>query len=356
VVFEAATMYYLHDMTMAAIARHLKVSRSTVSRLLTEARDTGVVRISLEQRGGGSDIAREFQRIFSVRAHLVPIREGTPETQQLEQVAQAAGNLVTDHMEPGSVLGIAWGRTTSAVTAALRPKPCPGSVVVQLNGAASPLSSGIPYVGSILSAAGQAFGSSVHHFPVPAFFDYASTRAGMWKERSVQRVLTMQDRADIVLFGVGSLSGSLTSDVYAAGYLDADDLQTLRDERVVGDICTIMLRFDGSYSDIRINRRATGPTPRDLARVERRICVVAGTGKARPLLAALRTRAITDLVVDARTAHEVLELARRTEIYAPTSTPGGGRRRGAAAWSETGADTRPPPEALATLYQERQRG
>ena len=53
------------------------------------------------------------------------------------------------------------------------------------------------------------------------------------------------------------------------------------------------------------------PTPAQLARIPRRLCVVAGTGKARATLAALRARAATDLVIDEATARAVLALAER---------------------------------------------
>ena len=43
-VYEAASMYYAQGETMEVIARHLGVSRSTVSRLLARARAEGVVR------------------------------------------------------------------------------------------------------------------------------------------------------------------------------------------------------------------------------------------------------------------------------------------------------------------------
>lgn len=310
-VYEAALMYYLQDETMEAIARRMAVSRSTVSRLLARARETGVVRISLQQPGESSRaVSRDFERHFRVHAHVVPVREGATDVQRLEQVAVVAGRLVSGWMHPGTVLGIAWGTTLSAVTAHLTPHPCPGSAVVQLNGAANPVTSGIPYAGSIISAAAEAFDSSVHHFPVPAFFDYATTREVMWRERSVRRVLAMQHRADVAVFGVGALSGSVASHVYAAGYLDEQDLDTLRAEQVVGDVCTVMLRADGSFSDIALNARATGPTPRDLAAVERRVCVASGTAKAAPLLAALRAGVVTDLVVDEPTALEVLRHSR----------------------------------------------
>ncbi len=55
-VLRAASMYYLQDMKMEAIAKHLHTSRSTVSRLVKRARDTGLVEISLRparSRGPG---------------------------------------------------------------------------------------------------------------------------------------------------------------------------------------------------------------------------------------------------------------------------------------------------------------
>ena len=46
-VLRAASMYYLQDVKMDVIARHLHTSRSTVSRLLKRARETGLVEITL---------------------------------------------------------------------------------------------------------------------------------------------------------------------------------------------------------------------------------------------------------------------------------------------------------------------
>ena len=40
-------------------------------------------------------------------------------------------------------------------------------------------------------------------------------------------------------------------------------------EGVVGDVCTVFLRADGTYRDIALNERATGPAPEELRRVPR---------------------------------------------------------------------------------------
>ena len=79
----------------------------------------------------------------------------------------------------------------------------------------------------------------------------------------------------------------------------------------MGDVCTVMLREDGTYADIPINRGATGYTPAQLAEVPRRICVVSGPTKAAPLLGALRAGVATDLVIDWDTAKALLTRANK---------------------------------------------
>jgi DNA-binding transcriptional regulator LsrR (DeoR family) len=302
----AATMYYLQDEQMSAIARRLGTSRSTVSRLLKAARETGLVQIAVRPEfDAGTGLAERIRSTFGVRAHVVPVRVGARDVERLDEVAMVAARLLVDLFDDEMVLGVAWGTTVSAVARALGRKPTRGGTVVQLNGAANTVTSGVDYASTIITAFGAAFDAEVRHFPVPAFFDYAETRQAMWRERSVQRVLSVQRRADVALFGVGALGGQVPSHVYSAGYLDEGDLGALYAAGVVGDVCTVFLREDGSYRDIAINQRATGPTPGELARVPHRLCVVAGEAKLRPLLAAIRAGAVTDLVIDEPTARRL---------------------------------------------------
>ena len=306
-VLRAATMYYFQDMKMEAIARHLHTSRSTVSRLLKRARDTGLVEITLRTpstRAPG--LGQSISATFGVATVVVPVPDTTDYLDRLEQVAITSAKLLASWFDSDMVMGIAWGTTLAAVSRHLAHKPTRGSAVVQLNGAANNRTSGVNYTSNLISSFGSAFDAAVHYFPVPAFFDFPETKAAMWRERSVSRVLEVQGRADIALFSVGAVAGAIPSHVYAAGYLDDDDVRTLHAEGVVGDVCTVFLRADGSYRDVVLNARATGPTPDELHRVPRRVCVVAGDNKVVPLLAALRSGVVTDLVVDEVTATRLL--------------------------------------------------
>ena len=337
-------MYYVQGETMEVIAHHLGVSRSTVSRLLARARQEGVVRVSLVQPGGAGSLEGRMAQVFGVRTHIVPVREGTTEIHRLQQVASVAAAHMVDLIEAlaepgrgrgvgaresggpegdepagsgrdadagGVVVGVAWGTTMSEVSAALPSRSVPGLTVVQLNGASDPVREG-PSAGEVLSRMRLSLGARTISFPVPAFFDHVATREAMWSERSVKRVLSVVRRASLAVFGVGALdalNGALPSQVYEGGHLTARDQAVLRRQNVVGDVCTVLLRSDGSWRDVTLNARATGPTPAQLSRIPRRLCVAAGTGKARALLAALRARTATDLIVDDATARAVLELA-----------------------------------------------
>ena len=301
-------MYYLQDLTMETIAKHLGTSRSTVSRMVKHARETGLVEITLRPtHSNAPSLGQKIREVYGIEAYVVAVPDHNSEVERLEQVALTTARLIGTWFDSNMILAVAWGTTLSAIARNLPRKTTRGSAVVQLNGAANTRTSGVEYAGDLIAEFGKAFDAHVHYFPVPAFFDYAETKEAMWRERSVRRVLAQQRRADIALFSVGALSGGLPSHVSTAGYLEASDVAVLDPEGVVGDVCTVFLREDGTYKDVALNARATGPSPSELRRVPRRVCAVAGDNKVVPLRAALRARVVTHLIVDEVTATKLLE-------------------------------------------------
>lgn len=308
--YRAALMHYVQNETMESIARQLKVSRSTVSRLIQLAREEGYVKFSFNPpRGASPRLQSEIAQHFGVETWMVPSPIRANARQRLRLVAEVAGSMISGAVFPGVTIGIAWGNTLSAVSEHLIDNHVEGARVVQLNGAASMSSSGIFYAGGIMEAFGKAFRAEVQYFPVPAFFDYVETKQALWRERSVRRVLELQDQIDVAIFGVGSLQGQPLSMVYAGGYLTVEEMDQLKREGVVGDVCTVLLRADGTWEDLEINQRASGPTPADLRRIPRRICVVFGADKAVALLAALRAGVVTDLIIDEQCAVRLMRLS-----------------------------------------------
>ncbi|TPW73502.1 sugar-binding transcriptional regulator [Schumannella sp. 10F1B-5-1] len=304
----AAQLYYLQDLTMDAIARELHTSRSSVSRLLSFARETGLVEISIHSPLDLSTRTQhEIRTRHGVTAHVVPVPDRISEVDRLERVAISAARILSGLVDSNMTIGIAWGSTLSAMGRHLLSKKTHNVHLVQLNGAANTRTSGIPYAGEILSRFGAAFGAEPHQFPVPALFDDPATKQALFRERSIRRVLELQRRTDLAVFGLGSPQAVVPSHVYAGDYFDADDHEILRTEGVVGDVATVFYRADGSDDGIALNARSSGPSLDEMRAIPRRLCVVSGLSKLESLRGALEAGIMTDLVVDEDTARHLVD-------------------------------------------------
>lgn len=307
---KAAQLYYLQDLTMEAIGSELRVSRSTVSRLLSMARSQGIVDIRVHSpEDAPRRIEGQIKDLYGVNAYLVPVPDRTSHVDRLERVALSAARMLGQFFSPNMTLGIAWGSTLSAISRHLIKKTVNNAEVVQLNGAGNDHTTGVTYASEILQRFGEAYQARVQHFPVPTFFDNAKTKELMWQERSTERVLELQRRMDLALFGLGSMFADVPSQVYTGGYLNAREIQQLRDEGIVGDVATVFYRADGTWTDIEVNARASGPGLNVISRAPRRLCVVSGQRKLEALRGALAAGVMTDLIIDDGTARELVGFA-----------------------------------------------
>ncbi|MGO4105143.1 sugar-binding transcriptional regulator [Leifsonia sp. YAF41] len=303
----AAHLYYMQDLTMDAIARELHTSRSSISRLLSHARASGLVDIQIHSPlDAPSRLEKTILDRFQVAAHVVPVPDHVSDVDRLERVALSVARILGQYFDSNMTMGVAWGSTVSAISRHLTPKQTHNSQIVQLNGAGNMRTTGIGYASEILRRFGDAFGAHVQQFPVPAFFDDPATKNALWRERTVSRLLEIQAHMDVALFGLGSTFSEVPSHVYAGGYLDQKDYESLSASGVVGDVATVFFRADGSSDGIPLNDRSSGLDFDVLRRTPRRICVVSGISKLESLRGALAANLITDLFVDEGTARALV--------------------------------------------------
>ncbi|MEV4399418.1 sugar-binding domain-containing protein [Nonomuraea sp. NPDC049607] len=305
----AARKYYLHGVTMDTIARELGASRSTVSRLLAYARDVGLVEIRvMPPRSRSTRSEADLAGRYGVHAHVVPVPATASTVERLERCAVYTARLLTSVFDSDMIIGLSWGTMVNAISRCLVPKQTANCQIVQLNGLGNARTTGMHYAGAVLTAFGAAFGAYVQQFPLPLFFDSARTKELLLAERSVRRVVELQQSADAVLFSVGTVTDGVPSSPYLSGYfLDEADFASLRQDGAVGDIATSFYRLDGSHEGVSFNARTSGPDLDQLRQVKHRICAVSGDHKVDALHAALAGGYVTDLVIDEITAHVLLE-------------------------------------------------
>ena len=304
-----ARMYYYGERTTQEIAAELGVSRSKVSRLLKLAKERGLVEIRILDPETQTHALEHLLRAhFGVReVQVVDVPEAAGEEVWLERVATVAAAYLATLMQDGTTLAMAWGTTVSAISERLGVKPLKNVQVVQLNGSGNTHDAGLRYSAELLRHFADAYGAKTHTFPVPTFFDFPETKRALWRERSVRRILDLQARADVFLYSIGAVEAGVPSHVYTGGYLEPADLTELHSAGVVGDIATVFFRADGSYQDIPINARASGPDLSLLAKAENAVCVVSGRGKVAGVRAALRGGYLKKLIIDEPTARLLCE-------------------------------------------------
>jgi deoxyribonucleoside regulator len=303
-----AHMYYYQDMTTDAIAHEMQLSRSTVSRLLSFAKQEGFVNIRIiNPEEHPQQLEKKIIDKFQImKVHVVPVPEIVGEEEWLERVAQYTAYYLNTIFDSNIILGIAWGTTLSAISRHLLPKTTHDAQIIQLNGAGNTQTMGIEYASEIIMRFAQNFQAAAHLFPVPTFFDYAETKKALWEERSIQRLLNLQRSADLLLYSIGAVNAGIPSHVYSGGYLEKKDYSELAHEQIAGDIATVFFRENGSFRNIPINKRASGPNL-ELFQDKYGICIVSGLGKVKGLYAALKGKLMKELVVDEPTARQLVD-------------------------------------------------
>lgn len=305
---KVARMYYYQNMTTGAIAKEFNVSRSTVSRLISYAKENGLIDIRIiDPTEEPNRLANKISKKYQIKnVHVVAVSETAGEAEWLQRVANFAANYLNTVFESNMILGIAWGTTMTAVSRHLLKKNTHNTQIVQLNGAGNTSTMGIEYASQIIMRFSENYRSRAHLFPVPTFFDYPETKQAMWREGSIKRILDLHEQADLFLYSIGAVNAGMPSHVYSGGYLSELDYRELGKHKIAGDIATVFFKEDGNFDNIPLNKRASGPNL-ELFKQKYGVCVVSGLAKVRGLNAALKGKLMSELITDEPTARALVD-------------------------------------------------
>lgn len=297
-----AELYYDEAKTQDEIGALLKISRWKVGRLLTHARETGVVRIEIvHPRARRLGLEREVVERFGLSdAVIVPVDEDA----ELERVAQAAADHLTALRPVPRTLGVSWGRTLTAVADALPEGWANGVSVVQLNGGVS-LNRRSGGAASLAMTIAQRAGGQAALLPSPAILERIETKQAIEADRTVAGILEQAADARTYLYSAGP--ADVTSAHVENGYLTAADVEELARRGAVGDVLGRYIDADGNVVDPQLDARTVGVDLDRLRGAERTIFVTAGSAKHDIARTVVTSGLCTVLVTDETTARALLE-------------------------------------------------
>jgi deoxyribonucleoside regulator len=306
---QVARAYYLDNQIQSEIARSLGISRSLVSRYLTAAREQGIVRIQIVDPSEisyqvGQTLKQHFPHLKEVV--VAPSFSVEPDSVRI-MIGRYAANYLIHLLKPGQTLTLGCGRTLRAMVDALQHRRLPGSVIVQAMGNIGHEAHNIDY-NEIARQAAEALGGRVYYVSAPAILGKASGRADdlIKANPALESALSLAKSADVYMVGIGSIE---SDQLYTrTGLLQDEELDDLRKQRAVGDICGHFFNIEGQQQKSAFEEQLVGIQLDDLRRAEYAIGVAGGTDKVVSVLGALRGEFINTLVSDEQTIQSLLKL------------------------------------------------
>jgi DNA-binding transcriptional regulator LsrR (DeoR family) len=295
--------YFKEGQTQDVIAQRLKITRKRVNRILGEARESGLVQITIAGTTGPCfELEARLVAKFGLRqAVVVPAPLDDIDLRDL--IGAAAGQFISEHLPAAGTLGITWGGTINAAAQNLRRRSGDGSRVVLLCGGLAESTAVNPYDNAAMMA--RALGARCYYVTAPMFADTEQLRDALVSSEPVRSVLAMAAELDIALLSAVDLSEASKALEY--GVISRETWRSLREAGAVGDICGYYLDPDGKPVTHPLTKRVIHPTMGSLLRVPMRVLAAGGPQKIPIMRAAIRARLADVLITDERAAAGLLE-------------------------------------------------
>jgi DNA-binding transcriptional regulator LsrR (DeoR family) len=303
-----AGLYYEAGVKQPAIAARLRLSQPKVSRLLRQALEEDIVRISVRPPSGTyPDLEKELEERYGLdEVEVVDTSDRSVRSIERELGATAAYQLEAT-VRSGDVIGVSsWSATLLAMADAMHPvaNVRDTRVVQILGGGGDPAAEG--HATHLVRRLADLLRGEGTFLPAPGSVGSAESRRVLLEDRYVARAMGLFDDLTIAYVGIGGLkpSGLLAS---SGNVFSPKELASVRRQGGVGDIGLRYLAADGQPIRGPLDDRVIGIELDQLKRVPRAIGVAGGSGKTGAIRAALLGGWINGLITDRATASRLLK-------------------------------------------------
>ena len=203
-----ARRYYLENQRQSDIAKELGVSRPLVSRMLSEARELGVVEITIHEPGARAERLMERLHLYSAIQNGVLIEDGKDEDETNRALSQGAVELLQNIGTQR--LGVGWGYLIGQLVTWLETNPQQDSSITDI----------CPLVGNANIPArnyqsnenvrlmAQQFGAASHFLYLPALPDNQEEKRLLCSTEVYHQIEQQWEQIDTALVNIGNYPSS----------------------------------------------------------------------------------------------------------------------------------------------------
>ncbi len=302
-LYEVARLYYEQNMTQEEIAKRLFISRSGISRLIKQARDEGVVEITVHTPYDRMrNLEYEFFRRFQIDEIRIVDTDKRPNPSDFDTVVKIAATYINSILNEKTILGLTWGKSIMGAIRELHPtRYLPKMHVTQMTGSIeshNPIIDGPDLVRHVA----EVYGCNYHYLMVPFSVENKVVCDSLVKRPSVIETLSIAENANVMVTGIGSKT-------HWGNYVKEKELKEIEDLGAIGYVAGYYFDINGNIIDLpEFYDRIICVSRNVFSKVNFRIAVIADLVKATAVLGALRGKLINSLITSSKVANQILEL------------------------------------------------
>ncbi len=301
---EISRLYYERNLTQADIAKRMNISRPAVSKLLSEARIRGIVRIEIKSPLMSDDsLLKELSNAYNLKGGLI-VPTGSADGKLITQLLIAQASLYFEKLLLDvSKVGLGWGDTMGRLVDGLKNI----SSGIKKPGYVCPVVGSAPndikwyQTNEIARVFTEKTGFSPYYLHAPAFPVSLKNKKLFEDTLEYQEILKLWHELDLVILGIGTYP-SVPDQATAARFGDL-----LRKKKAVGMIATYYFDFDGNIIKSKDDIVIRIPLD-DFNRAGKVFIIGGGEKKINSIRGTLKTGLATHLITDDRTAQALLQL------------------------------------------------
>ncbi len=303
---KVSSMYYEQKYNQQEIANRLHLSRPKVSRLLKQAREMGIVQISvLSPNNSFVELENALEDTYHLKEALIVDSEEEISDQIIKkQIGSAAADYLHRTISEGETIGVTWGTTLQAMVDAMPSKQVDNTHVVQALGGVGPPEAKA-HATDISRRLSQLLKSKLTLLPAPGIVDSKEAKQVLLADRKVKGALDLFSTIDTLYVGIGALK---TNPVLDRGHkeLPPELYETITHSNAVGDIALRFFDKNGVEIDSPLKDLVIGISIEELKQIETVVGIAGGSQKVDVIRGALKNNLIDVLITDQKTARELV--------------------------------------------------
>ncbi|MHC5227514.1 sugar-binding transcriptional regulator [Enterococcus sp. LJL99] len=296
-MLKIVTMYYEQGLTQSEVAKKMGISRPVVSKILQQAKETGVVSISIKDESAyTTNLALQIERKYDLKEVIVVPSKETEDSRRTQQVvSQAAAYYLNEQLKQEMKIGLSWGTTLADMIEAIPYSSFPQIEVCPLVGGVS--NEHLYFdTNHLVFQLAEKMNSRCRYFYAPALAESIELAEILAKTKLIGTAIEAAKKVDLAIIGVGNPNEHSTW--RQLGYMDEQDMKIIANTKVKGDAVASLFDKNGKTVNNEISKRMLGIKVEDLTEIPDVMIIGSGQEKAASILPLLIGHCCSILVVD----------------------------------------------------------